>query len=366
MTADFHPYAWLFWLAAAAGTALLVHNPLYLFIALLAIGFVYGALMQRHRLAQTQGNHPHALAWRTVFRLVLFIWALTILFNALSVHLGDVVLLRLPRSWPLIGGAITLEAVLYGFVTGLSFTTLILAFMTLNLAVSPHILLRLTPAFAHHAGVAVTIAISFIPQTFVAWQEIREAQRLRGYHVRGLRDMQPLFVSLLANGLERAIQLAESMDARGFGGHMSPIDGRERWLLGLSSTGGLLLLLLGLILRSFRLVAAWLALGSMALGALALLWALRRQGRRLHRSQYRRWLWRRRDTLLVVLSSATLLITVILSLVAADQLFYYPYPPYSLIPTFNPLLTGLYALLLSPALLLPAPGPHVQWATPDA
>ncbi|NOZ70639.1 MAG: energy-coupling factor transporter transmembrane protein EcfT [Chloroflexi bacterium] len=365
MIADFHPYTWLLWLAAAAGAALLVRNPLYLLITLLAVVFVYSTLIQRQRHEQTRAHQPYVLAWRTVFRLVLFIWGLTILFNALSVHLGDVVLFRLPRSWPLIGGPITLEAALYGFVTGLSFTTLILAFMTMNIAVSPHTLLRLTPAFAHHAGVAVTIAISFIPQTFVAWQEIREAQRLRGYHVRGLRDMQPLFVSLLANGLERAIQLAESMDARGFGGHMAAISGRERWLLGLSSMGGLVLLLIGLILRSFRLVDAWISLGSMTAGAVALLWVLHRQGRRLRRSQYRRWLWRRRDTFVSSLALFILLTTIILSLVAAEQLFYYPYPPYSLIPTFNPLLSGLYALLLCPALLLPAHRPHAQWATPE-
>lgn len=354
MSPDYHPYVWLLWLAAAAGSALLVRNPLYLLIVLLAILFVYGAISQRQQADPAHTPQPRILAWRTVLRLILFIWALTILFNALSVHVGTVVLFILPRSWPLIGGPITLEAIIYGFVTGLGFTALILAFMTLNMAVSPHTLLRLTPAFAHHAGVAVTIAISFIPQTFIAWQEIREAQRLRGYRVRGLRDMQPLFVSLLANGLERAIQLAESMDARGFGGAMSPLSVRERKMMGISSIGGLLLLLAGLILRSFRLGAGWIGLMGMGLGALSVAWSLRRQGKRIRRSQYRHWLWRRRDTIVATLAAIVLLTTVTVSFVAAEQLFYYPYPPFGLLPAFQPLWGGLYALLLAPALFLPA------------
>jgi len=264
MNPDYHPYTWLLWLAAAAGAAMLVRNPLYLLVILLAVAFVYASLAQRRHRDVRAGWQPQDLSWQTILRLILLIWVFTVLFNTLSVHVGERVLFVLPRSWPLIGGPITLEAALYGFVSGLGFATLISAFMTLNLAISPHTLLRLTPAFAYHAGTAVTIAISFIPQTFIAWQEIREAQRLRGYRVRGLRDMQPLFVSLLANGLERAIQLAESMDARGFGGAMQPLDPRERQLVGLGSLGGLVILLLGLVLRSFRVGASALALTVMA------------------------------------------------------------------------------------------------------
>jgi energy-coupling factor transport system permease protein len=48
----------------------------------------------------------------------VFVWALTIPFNALMIHAGDYVLFRLPEGWPLVGGAITLEAVLYGAASG--------------------------------------------------------------------------------------------------------------------------------------------------------------------------------------------------------------------------------------------------------
>ena len=178
-------------------------------------------------------------------------------------------------------------------------------FAAFNSAIGPHTLLRLTPAFAYQAGVVLVIALSFVPQTLVAWQEIREAQRLRGHRLRTLADLRPLFVSLLGMGLDRAIQLAESMDARGFGGAMpgtSTTARRERLLVGGGSVLGLMLLLFGLILRSLGADGDWPGLALMAAGSVTLALALHRQGRRVRRSRYRRWQWRRRDTIAAALS----------------------------------------------------------------
>lgn len=353
MQADLHPLAWLSWLAAAAGSALLVRHPFYLLVILLAELFVYATLWQRQQRDTGYDGATSTLSLRAMLRLLPFIIVLSMAFNALAVHVGAHVLFALPRSWPLVGGPITLEALLYGLLSGLGLATLIAAFFTLQLAVSAHTLLRLTPGFAHHAGVAVTIAVSFVPQTFVAYREMREAQRLRGYRVRGLRDLQPLFVSLLAHGLERAIQLAESMDARGFGGALKPLTERDRRLVGLSSLGGLILLLLGLIWHSFAMAPAFAGWIALTLGTGGLVFSLHRQGQRVQRSRYRRWLWRPRDRILIGLSAAVLLLTIAARLAAPLALFYYPYPPYPLLPTFQPWWGALYALLLAPALLLP-------------
>ena len=48
------------------------------------------------------------------------LWLLTIPFTALTSHYGTIVLFRLPASWPIIGGPITLEAMLYGLTGGLA------------------------------------------------------------------------------------------------------------------------------------------------------------------------------------------------------------------------------------------------------
>ncbi len=268
--------------------------------------------------------------------------------------MAAIVLFTLPEFLPIIGGDITLEAVLYGLVIGLGFFALILVFSTFNSAVGPQTLLRLIPGFAYQAGVALTVAISFIPETLIAWREIREAQRLRGYRVRKLRDLQPLFVSLLGIGLDRAIQLSESMDARGFGGNLSAAGRNERWLAGAGTVLGLLLLLAGLLTRSFGFRPEWLGLALLAGGAIILVITFRRQGQRLQRTNYRRWFWRPRDTVVFSTMAVMLAALIALSVFFPRQLFYYPYPPYPILPDFNPFLGLLFAMPLVPALLLPA------------
>ncbi len=50
-----------------------------------------------------------------------------------------------------------------------------------------------------------------------AFAKVREAQRLRGLPVGGLRTLSSLAVPVLERGIEEAGTLAESMDARGHG-----------------------------------------------------------------------------------------------------------------------------------------------------
>lgn len=351
---DFHPYTWVLWLAFGAAAALITRNPFYLAIIILATLMLFGALARRQAaLGAATAAAGRPATWKPILRLAAIVLLFTIAWNALTVHFGDIVLFTLPRTWPLIGGVITLEAVLYGLMVGMGFFALILVFATFNSAVGPQTVLRLLPGFAQQAGVALTIAISFIPQTLVAYHEIREAQRLRGYRVRGLRDLRPLFVSLLATGLDRAIQLAESMEARGFGGNVSAQSARDRRLDGLGSVVGLILLLAGLLWRTFLRQGQTGGLLLMAAGAIVLLLVFRRQGKRLQRSRYRRWLWRRRDTIAVLVLGPALAIVLALSFYLPDLLFYYPYPPYPLLPDFNPAIALMLATLLTPALLLP-------------
>ncbi len=354
MNADFHPYAWTLWLAAGMTAVLVTRNPLYLIILLLAAGFLYAVLLRRAGQS-TDAAHSQPLAWRVIVRLAFFLWGFAILFNALTVHVGQHILFSFPAAWPIIGGPITLEAIIYGFVIGLNFVSLILLFAIYNSVLGPHTILRMIPGFAYQTGVAISIAISFAPQTVIAWSEIREAQRLRGHKVKGLRDTWPLFVSLLGYGLDRAIQLAESMDARGFGGRILPASPRQTWLIRLGTIAGLLLLLAGLIVKSYYRSLPWAGLGLLAGGALLMGLSLWRGGRRVQRTRYRRWLWRPRDTVLALGSALLLVAALLLSWLFPQALFYYPYPPYDILPAFHPLLGLLFILPLLPAFLLPPP-----------
>ena len=357
MNETFHPIAWLLWLTAAALPAMLTRNPLYLLLLLLATAAVYGTLQRRT---------PSAQAWGVFLRAGLFLVAFSVPFNALMVHAGNLVLLRLPAAWPIVGGNITLEALLYGLSSGLNLLALLLIFAAFNLGLDQSRLLRLIPKPFYTVGVVAAIAVTFVPQMLTALQEIRDVQRLRGFRPRGLRDMGPLFLPLLTTGLERAIQLAESMEARGFSSTQTRLSGRAVLGLRLALIVSLALLLVGQFAASYWPTArGWAPLLSGA-GLLLLAYLFWRQGRQIQRTRYRRWVWRRRDTWLSLACLVTLSVTGTLWLTSRIALLYYPYPPYSPWPSFQPVLGAALALLIAPALLLPPPRRGANAETTDA
>jgi energy-coupling factor transport system permease protein len=345
-TATFHPYAWSAWLAAAVLPALLTRNPLYLSMTLLAVGVVYIALGRRGPLARN---------WGAFVRFSAYLWLLTIPFVALLNHHGTIILLRLPPAWPLIGGPITLEALLYGLTGGLALLALLLVFATFNVAVDQARLLRLTPGFVYQAGVVAGIAVAFVPQMVTTWAAIREAQQVRGHRVRGVRDLLPLLMPLLVTALERAMQLAESMEARGFGGEMLAATSSERLRIQVILLAGLGALGVGVAGLGFWPDRSWLAGVLLVGGGALLLWSFWEQGRRVRRSRYQRWTWARDDRIVLGLSAMAAAIWLAAMLTHSDWLLYYPYPPYSPWPMFEPVLGLAILLMVGPALLLPAP-----------
>ena len=340
----FHPLAWTAWLAAAALPALSTRNPLYLSLILVAVGITYIALGRRN---------PTARSWSAFVRFGAFLWLLTIPFTMLTSHVGTVVLFRLPRGLPIIGGAVTLEAFLYGLSGGLAIIGLLLIFATFNIAVDQGRLLRMTPGFLYQAGVVAGIAVAFVPTMVATWQSIREAQQVRGHKVRGVRDLLPLLMPLLVTALERAMNLAGSMESRGFGGQVIAASTRQHLAHQLTLLGGLALVGLGLAINAFwpNLPAVgWLQVtGGMAL----LVWSFWDVGRRSKRTRYRRWPWTRLDRVVLVLGLGGTFAWVALMAARPDWLHYYPYAPYSPWPTFQPVVGVVLALLAAPGLLLP-------------
>lgn len=327
-----HPFAWVGWLGAALLALSTVRNPLYLIVILLCVGIV-----KTMSLSEELAVSPISSV-----RFALLVVPLSALFNAAMVHFGDTVLLRLPPSLPVLGGPITLEALVFGATNGLVLSGILAAFTALNQALPVRALVRLIPRAFHQVSVVVSIALTFVPTTLRQLEQIREAQAVRGHRLRGLRDWLPLFLPLLIGGLERALQLAEAMTARGFASAQEP--GRDiapRTAVAV----GLLALLGGWLLR-----LVWgrqaLGLGLMLLGAKLILGALWILGRRVPRTTYRHEPWRRVDWA-VLLSAGVVLVAFALPGLNRTALSYYPYPALS-VPDFEPWL-GLATLgLLGP------------------
>lgn len=342
-----HPVAWLIWLAGGLAALSATRNPLYLAVTLAGIGAVLIGVRRRSTDALTVPVSP--------LRFAALVITLSALFNAATVHIGRHVLLRLPDALPLLGGPITLEALVFGALNGLVLAGIYTAFLVLNYAVAVRALVGLIPRAFHPVAVVVSIAVTFVPTTLRQFQLIREAQAIRGHHVRGLRDWLPLFLPLLIGGLERALQLAEAMTARGFaGGEDQTTSVASRLVM----AGGLALLLAGWLLQlAWRQPVLGPALMGVGAGAVAgMLWRL---GRRVPRTTYRRHAWQARDTL----GALGGLIAAAAYLVAwpginRASIFYYPYPALS-VPQFDIAIgLALCGLLVPAALALRA------WAQP--
>jgi energy-coupling factor transport system permease protein len=316
-------------------------NPLYLSLVLLAVLWVRDAVWTTNS------------GGLSLLRLAPWILLFTTVANGLTIHVGETVLFRIPREIPFLGGAVTLEAVTFGFVTGYTLVTLLAVFTTFAAAADFHALLRMVPGFLFQAGLVTSIALAFVPQTFRSLEEIREAQQIRGHRFRGWRDLPPLFLPLLTMGLERSIGLAEAMESRGFGGverGPSGVPGdriRNRLLL----VGGLCALVVAISLL-FLFPSRLPGLAVLATALLMVIIALRGMGRKVSRTRYRPARWRRHDQVLAI-ASGGLLGGLILAANLVPQLFlFYPYPRVTAPPFDLPVAVALLLLAL-PALLAP-------------
>lgn len=344
-------YSWLIWALSASVLTLIARNPLYVTLIVLATLLVYLGVSR---------DTPMVSSWRGLLRLGLVIWLVTIPFSALMNHQGEVVLFSLPENWPLVGGPITLESVLAGAASGYALWALLFIFAAFNLAVDAAQLMRAAPAFLTQAGVVTTIALTFVPQMLASAREIREAQRIRGHRFRGWRDTLPLAMPLLTTAFEHAVQLSESMESRGLSGELTGLSARRLRGLRAAMAAGLLLLLLGLLLR-----LAWVqGAGDLMLivAASTLTCAFWDLGRHVRRTRYWRQRWRARDTAITMASLAALAAGLAAARWDRALLAYAPAAGGPLLPAFNTWLGLALALLATPGLVLQAAEP----ADPDA
>jgi energy-coupling factor transport system permease protein len=287
------------WLVAAAGVAAAAGSPVY---QLPLLGVLTAVYLAAHVHA------PWARAFPLFVRLGVVVLVLRTLLAAAGGDGSRPVLFRLPRlhlpgGVAAVGGPVSAGALATGFRNGLTVLLLVAMFGVFNACVSPSRLLRLVPGFLFEAGLVVTVALAFVPQTVIALQRTVEAQRLRGHRFRRVRDLGPVLLPLLAGGLERALTLAEAMEARGYGRHRSGADeGRGAALLGLAG-------LVAASLGAFALLAGntgWTAGGLLAAGAAALAGGAATSGRRSGRTRYRTERWRRADTAVAAAAVAAL------------------------------------------------------------
>src|ERR1700722_20371992 len=286
-----HPVAWWLWAAGLAICAMRTNNPFLLAL----IGAVACVVVSLRR-----SSAPWSRSIAFFLRVGLLVIAIRILIEILFGQRGvpGHVLSPLPQvplpSWAAavsIGGPVTLESILNAFVLGLQIAVILLCFGAANSLASPYRLLRALPAVLYETGVAVTVALSFTPEFIQSIGIVRQARRQRGIPTRGLRGMRGVAVPVLESALDRSLQLATSMDARGYGRRIA-LGNTSRRLASGATAGGLLLVAVGLygVIDSGSLFG--LGLPVLAVAAVLCGVGLALGGRRSARSRYRPDPWR--------------------------------------------------------------------------
>jgi len=154
---------------------------------------------------------------RALLVAVLFIGTFATLLNFVSAHLGATVLFALPAQIPALGGPYTLEAMVFGAVGGITIAAAILSAAPLSLLLDSHEVMDALPAPLSRTGVAIAASLNLVPAVVTSYIQVTDAQRLRGWKPRGPRSLMEVVVPVVLTSVEGSIQLAESMEARGFG-----------------------------------------------------------------------------------------------------------------------------------------------------
>ena len=336
------PRAWIIWAVAANLPPLVGRSPWPLAATLLATLGVWTAW----------STGAAGARWRPLLRLALVFGAVSVLFNVLTAHIGDRPIAALPETWPVIGGVLTLNALIYGLLSAMAIFSLVSVSATLGAALDWSATMRLLPEQMAALAVAGSVAWSYLPRTTAALVEIREAQMARGYRPRGIRDAAPLVIPLLAGGLERAMITAEALEARAFGAPLAPELAPRPWQVA-SLLGGLVAALTGAFCLALGQVTVAGALLAMAAGLLmAGLFTRSRGGPRLRRTRYRDPVWERPEWIVSGAAIAVLAVEIATLFLDPAAFHYEPYPSLTA-PAINlPLLAAL-GLLLVPAAVRP-------------
>jgi energy-coupling factor transport system permease protein len=191
------------WSAATLGCVLITNNPVYRCILLLAAA-----------------NFVVVVAPSSLRRLgagLLVTASFAIALNSLLAHVGTHVYAELPAWLPLFGGPLTIESAVYGVDIATGVVGAVLAAAALSLAADPTELVDALPSWLERTGAALAASLNFLPAIGRTFTAVSDAQRMRGWRPRRLTGWGEVLVPVMLTAIEDSVQLAEAMEARGYG-----------------------------------------------------------------------------------------------------------------------------------------------------
>ena len=192
------------WVLALMAATLLIYHPL----ALLAL---LGAVL----LAGVGAGVGRQLA--RAMRGAAIVWLPIVIVNVLVSRDGLTVFARLGDLGPFGQGDLTVEAVVYGAVIALKVMLLVLITTLASLAVDPDDTLRILRRLSFRSALTASLATRMIPVLAADAERLAEAQRTRpDGGPRGARGRLALLCAVVAGSLDRAMDVAATLEVRGF------------------------------------------------------------------------------------------------------------------------------------------------------
>jgi energy-coupling factor transport system permease protein len=155
-------------------------------------------------------------AVRAALWMALTLALLIVAVEMLISSRGATVLARF-GDWPLLGRVdVTAEAIAQGAVLGLRAAVVMVAFAVYSACVDPDRVLRAVRPLAGRSALTATLISRLVPVAAADAARLRDAGRLRGPGAASLARAS-LARRLLAGSLDRAVDVAATLELRGYG-----------------------------------------------------------------------------------------------------------------------------------------------------
>jgi energy-coupling factor transport system permease protein len=154
-------------------------------------------------------------ALRLAARWGLVLGVLVVAVNVIASQRGDTILVR-GFDVPVLGQInVSLEALVEGAVLALRITVVFAAFAVYSSCVDPDRVMRLIRPLAPHSALTATLITRMVPLAAADQARLREAAALRGPGAAPVGKVD-LARRLLAGSLDRAVDIAATLELRGY------------------------------------------------------------------------------------------------------------------------------------------------------
>lgn len=205
-----HPVTMVSYVFVILLLSLMFNHPAYLLGLFMSVG---GVLLASGNLRE----------WKGYLKMTLSLIVMIVVLNVIIINHGATVLYSGP-TLPVIGHfKITLEALAFGMGMGIRLLVMSSAFCLYTYAIHPDKALKLFSRWGNKSVLMITLSTRLFPLMIADFRRISEVQKCRGVKLKKTKlkericNTLPIVSVLLLSSLERAFQMAESMEARGYG-----------------------------------------------------------------------------------------------------------------------------------------------------